>query len=210
MSKYEFRGLNHRVIENLDIDINKNSVNVILGKSGVGKTTLLHKLINEFKSQGVQNISYAFQNDTLIEWLTVKDNLALVMNKPDSKRIEDVLTALNIREYLKQYPKKLSGGIRQRVNLARAFLHDSEVIILDETFNSLDYLTKAIALEFVKEHIANKTLIIVTHDLDVAIYFESNINILYKTDKSYVKIIENSGSTLTVSRLMKEIKSLKE
>jgi NitT/TauT family transport system ATP-binding protein len=172
------------IFENFKIDFYQNKINCILGKSGCGKTTLLNIISgviqNDTKDfKGIENlgISYIFQDDRLIEWLTVEDNIKLVIKKHyNEKEINELcdkyLKLVGIYEYKNYYPQRLSGGIRQRVNIARAFIYPSKIIIMDEPFKSIDIKNKMIIMDNFKEILAkdNRTVLFVTHDIEEAIY----------------------------------------
>ncbi|MGL5692920.1 MAG: ATP-binding cassette domain-containing protein, partial [Peptostreptococcaceae bacterium] len=173
------------VYENFSIDFYLNKVNCILGKSGCGKSTILNIISglipngnNEWIS-GFENVemSYIFQEDRLIEWLTVEENIRLVAKKYYKNEELDILcekylNLVGIIEYKSYYPQMLSGGIRQRVNIARAFIYPSEIIIMDEPFKSIDIKNKMTIMKSIKEFLSKekKTVLFVTHDIDEALY----------------------------------------
>ena len=172
------------IFENFKIDFYENKINCILGKSGCGKTTLLNIISgviqNDTKDfKGIENvgISYIFQDDRLIDWLTVEDNIKLVIKKYYNEKetnelCDKYLKLVGIYEYKNYYPQRLSGGIRQRVNIARAFIYPSKIIIMDEPFKSIDIKNKMIIMDNFKEILAkdNRTVLFVTHDIEEAIY----------------------------------------
>lgn len=183
---------NDKIFDNFNIDFYDDKVNCIVGESGCGKTTLLNIIaglidVGSCEISGItkKDISYVFQEDRLIPWLTVKENLEIALKryyvKQDLKgKVSEVLNLVGICGIENKYPHELSGGMRQRVNIARAFGKPSRIILLDEPFKSLDYKLKyTIINEFIeilkKE---NRMVILVTHDLDEAIYFQGNIIVL--------------------------------
>jgi len=151
------------IFNDFKIEFYENKVNCILGKSGCGKTTLLNIISgvikndkNNFKGIEDLSISYIFQDDRLIDWLTVEENIKLVVKKHyNEKEMNDLckkyLKLVGIYEYKDYYPQRLSGGMRQRVNIARAFIYPSKVIIMDEPFKSIDIKNKLIIMENFKE-----------------------------------------------------------
>lgn len=191
------RNLNKRygndiIFDNFNIDFYDDKVNCIVGESGCGKTTLLNIIagltkvdsyhINEITRR---DISYVFQEDRLIPWLTIKENLEITLKKYYEKRdlkekVREVLALVGIVTIENKYPHELSGGMKQRVNIARAFGKPSKIILLDEPFKSLDYKLKyAIINDFIRILEKEKRMVIlVTHDLDEAIYFNGNIIVL--------------------------------
>jgi NitT/TauT family transport system ATP-binding protein len=177
------------IFNNFNIDFSDEKVNCIIGKSGCGKSTLLNIIAGltdiqngEIKGITIRDISYVFQEDRLIEWLTVKENLELALKKYFDKsvlngKIEEVLKLVGIYDIKNKYPSALSGGMKQRVNIARAFGKPSKLILMDEPFKSLDYKLKYTIIDEFK-NLLNKEkrmVILVTHDLDEAIYFQGNI-----------------------------------
>lgn len=142
------------IFEDFNIIFKENKVNTIVEKLWCGKTTLL-KIISNIvekdsgKIEGVNtnSISYIFQEDRLVEWLTVNENLKLIL-KNDYKKdeLDDIckkyLSLVGVQDFENYYPQSLSGGIRQRVNIARAFAKPSKLIIMDEPLKSIDIKNK--------------------------------------------------------------------
>ncbi|MGL4910884.1 MAG: ABC transporter ATP-binding protein [Romboutsia sp.] len=196
------------IFDNFDIDIYKENINCILGKSGCGKSTFLNiisgilendgKIQSEIKSLG---ISYIFQEDRLIEWMTVEENIKLVIKRNfEQKEVEKLcdkyLEIVGIHEYKDYYPQMLSGGLRQRVNIARAFIYPSKVIIMDEPFKSIDIKNKNSIMNNFKEILRKekRTVIFVTHDIEEALYLGDYIYILGENPtkiKKYFKKNDN-------------------
>ena len=195
------------IFNNFKIDFYENKINCILGKSGCGKSTLLNIISgivendnNDFK--GIENfrISYIFQDDRLIDWLTVEDNIKLVIKKYYSEKeinrlCEKYLKLVGIYEYKNYYPQMLSGGIRQRVNIARAFIYPSKIIIMDEPFKSIDIKNKQIIMENFKTILKkdNRTVLFVTHNID---------EVLYLGDVAFIL----GGKPLKIKNIFYEIK----
>ncbi|SFC56200.1 ABC transporter ATP-binding protein [Clostridium uliginosum] len=181
-----------KIFENFNLKLYDQKVNCIIGGSGCGKSTLLNILaqlisIDDGEILGVcrEDTSYIFQEDRLIEWLTVEQNLNLTLKKyynilERKGEICNMLSSLGIENVKNKYPSELSGGMKQRVNIARAFLKPSKVILMDEPFKSLDYTLKYNIIDEFKDVILkeNRMVILVTHDVDEAIYFEGNIIVL--------------------------------
>jgi len=193
------------IFENFKIDFYENKINCILGKSGCGKTTLLNIISgviqNDTKDfKGIENlgISYIFQDDRLIEWLTVEDNIKLVIKKHYNEKemnelCDKYLKLVGIYEYKNYYPQRLSGGIRQRVNIARAFIYPSKIIIMDEPFKSIDIKNKRIIMDNFKEILQkdNRTVLFVTHDIEEAIYLGDSGVILGDRPVKIKKVFDN-------------------
>lgn len=178
-----------KIFENFNLELTDSKVNCIIGQSGCGKSTLLNILSNlisidsgEILGMKKGDISYIFQEDRLIEWLTIEENLKLALksyftNDTLNKKIDSMLSMLDIMNVKFKYPNELSGGMRQRVNIARAFGKTSNVILMDEPFKSLDYKLKYSIIDKFKEILLEekRMVILVTHDVDEAIYFQGNI-----------------------------------
>jgi len=191
------------VLVNVSIDFPHGKTTCILGPSGCGKTTLLNIISglwaedsgNIYGFQG--DIAYVFQEDRLIPWKNIEDNLRFVLrgkiNKMEMDNIIDkYLKLVSLEEYKRYYPSQLSGGMRQRINILRAFIYPSNLIIMDEPFKSLDINTKQVLIDFCKflREIYEKTCIIVTHDIDEAILLGHRIVILTDKPTTVKKIIE--------------------
>lgn len=205
------------VLVNVSIDFPRGKTTCILGPSGCGKTTLLNIISgiweedsgNIYGFQG--DIAYVFQEDRLIPWKNIADNLRFVLRGKISKMemdniIDKYLRLVNLEEYKGYYPSQLSGGMRQRINILRAFIYPSNLIIMDEPFKSLDINTKQVLIDFCKflREIYEKTCIIVTHDVDEAILMGHRIVILTDKPTTVKKIIEIEDKDNWI-RLRKEI-----
>lgn len=201
---------NNKVIfQDFHIDFYKNKVNCIVGKSGCGKSTLLNIISGiienddeDFISIESYGLSYIFQEDRLIDWLTVEENISLVVNKIyDKKEREELcnkyLDLVGIKEYKKYYPQMLSGGLRQRVNIARSLIYPSKIIIMDEPFKSIDVINKEIIMNNLKEILKqeNRTVLFVTHDIEEALILSDKIYVLGNSPVQIRKIFDNKGIT---------------
>lgn len=193
------------IFENFNITFKENEVNTIVGKSGCGKTTLLKILTNMIEKDSgnilgvdLNEISYIFQEDRLIDWLTVRENLRFILKgKVDKDKTDDLcrkyLSLVGIEEFENFYPQKLSGGIRQRVNIARAFAKPSKLIIMDEPFKSIDIINKNEIMEAFKSTLQHekRTVLFVTHDIEEALYFNGYIYVLGENPVNIKGILEN-------------------
>jgi NitT/TauT family transport system ATP-binding protein len=192
-----------KVLEDISIDFPKNKTTCILGHSGCGKTTLLNILSGITKQDSgeiigfKEDISFVFQDDRLIPWKNIKDNIKFVLKgKIGNEQIEDIineyLKLVNLQEYKHYYPKELSGGMRQKISILRAFAYPSNLLIMDEPFKSLDINSKQILIDFLKELriIENKTCIIVTHDIEESIALSHRIVILTEKPTKVKRVIE--------------------
>lgn len=146
----------------------------IMGESGRGKTTLL-RIIAGLESYDAGQISgfdkkdvaYVFQEPRLFDSLSVIKNLIIVSQQPSrvaEKKAMELLNLVGLEKDKSKYPSELSGGMKQRLALARAFMVDRSILLLDEPFSALDQETRNDMIELVKARTKNKTVILVTHD----------------------------------------------
>lgn len=189
-------------------------INVVLGASGVGKTTLLNALTGLSGFDGEienmpKNVSYIFQSDRLVKTISVEKNLDFVLKNAISDKtarknaIYDMAKLLEISDVLKRLPTEISGGQAQRVQMARAFLYPSEVMLLDEPFKGLDVSLKT---RLIKKFLElwgrdGRTVVLVTHDVYDALLMGDKVfvlsgspaDIVYETELT----IEKSERNLT-------------
>ncbi len=167
-----------RVLADFSLTLQNDEKIAIMGESGRGKTTLLRIIAGlEKLDSGViggfskEDIAYVFQESRLLDSLSVIKNLTVVSQKSfrdAEKEAQELLLAVGLEKDAAKYPNELSGGMKQRLALARAFMVDRPILLLDEPFSALDKETKEAMIAFVKEHIQNKTVVLVTHDLNDA------------------------------------------
>jgi NitT/TauT family transport system ATP-binding protein len=189
------------IFENFNLIIEENKITCILGPSGIGKTTLLNVIsgitdtdsgdLSDFKNR---NFSYIFQEPRLLRWKTVYDNINFVLKdlypRKEAEQITnkyiDMVGLAKFRDY---YPNSISGGMVQRVSIARAFAYPSEILIMDEPFKSLDMkLKKNLISSFINLwEIDHRTIIFVTHDMEEAAYIGNNIFILEDSIPTNIK-----------------------
>lgn len=170
-----------KVYYNFNLDIKDGEITCILGESGSGKTTLLNCIarLTDFSGEITPvKCSYIFQEPRLVPNLTVYGNLALVTR--DADKIERALAAVQMSEKKNSYPKTLSGGQSRRVAIARAFAYESDAVLMDEPFSSLDLRLKYEIIDvfsrILREH--KKTVVFVTHDVDEAITLANRIIVI--------------------------------
>ncbi len=206
-----------KVLGGIDIEIEEGKITAILGESGCGKSTLLNIIAGKikdysgeiiFEREHEKGISYVFQEDTLIPWKTVYNNLEFVLKgkveKSElDKRIKKYLKIVNLEGSEKEFPNMLSGGMKRRVGIARAFAFPSNYMFMDEPFEFLDVKIKEeIVEDLIKlQESEKKTIILITHDIDTAITLGEKIVVLGEKpsivkasfiNKFALKILENS------------------
>ncbi|MGM0641674.1 MAG: ATP-binding cassette domain-containing protein, partial [Thermotogota bacterium] len=142
------------ILKNLSIDVQRGKIVGIIGPSGCGKSTIL-KIISgleklnkgEIKKQ-FNNLGYIFQEPNLLKWFTVYENIEIILKdkiKDKNKRkkiIKDSLKKVELMNYKEYYPDELSGGMKQRVSIARAVANDPDLFLMDEPFSNLDFRLK--------------------------------------------------------------------
>jgi len=187
---------NLKVIEDLTIAIKKSERVAFLGPSGCGKTTLLRCLSGLIKDYSGEieahysNAGFVFQEPRLIPWSTLWNNLLFVTR--DEDRIRRSLELVELEEFAHHHPAKLSGGMQQRANLARALIVEPDVIFFDEPFQNLDLKSNIKLMEAVKRIQKQQkwTSVLVTHGIREAIVFAQRIFILSKGPARVVKEID--------------------
>lgn len=170
------------IMENFNVVFPENKINCILGPSGCGKSTLLNLLSGILKEDSGQitrpeKVSYVFQDDSLIPQKTARKNLELVLksvykDKAELRTIIDRFLKISELEMaVDLYPHEMSGGMRQRLALIRAFAYPSEILLMDEPFRALDITLKQTIIQSFLNLYAedNRTVIFVTHDVDEAL-----------------------------------------
>ena len=164
---------NDKIIDRLSFAFESGKKYALMGESGIGKTTLLGIIagtIKGYNGELIKNsnkVSYAFQDARLFPWLTVLQNVVIVAPQKTPQVIEkakEILLNLGLSDVYAKYPDELSGGMKQRVSLARALMYDFDILLLDEPFRALDQATASQVAEYVFKMSEGKTVIFVTHD----------------------------------------------
>ncbi len=156
------------ILRDLSFSFSEHTTTGIIGTSGVGKTTLLNVLAGLIKPSegavqlGEERLSFIFQEPRLFPWMTALENVRCVCGEPD--RAKHYLSSLLPEEAFLQYPHELSGGMKQRVSIARALAYDPQILLMDEPFQGLDPETKEATADFVFHCMQGKTVLMVTHD----------------------------------------------
>ena len=177
------------VLKGIDLHIPENSITVILGRSGCGKTTLL-RLVGELEQPDAGEIrfdaehktAFVFQEPRLMPWLNVWDNVIFVLKKqnPDHKFIQDIIDTVGLKGFEKAYPHQLSGGMQQRTAIARALAYGPSFIMMDEPFAALDHFTRnQMQKELLKlQQNSGTSILFVTHSIDEALLLGHKIVII--------------------------------
>ena len=190
------------VLGDVSLSVHRGEVVALLGRSGSGKSTLLRIMSGlirpsqgEVRSNGIPmrganpNLAMVFQSFALLPWLTVQENVELGLaarHVPQAERRERALKAIDIvglDGFENAYPKELSGGMKQRVGIARAFVLEPEVLFMDEPFSALDVLTAENLRGEIDDlwnagTFPSKSILIVTHNIEEAVYLADRVVIL--------------------------------
>ena len=188
------KGQSLTALEGIDLNIQDGEFVCLLGPSGCGKTTLLRILAGlekpstgrfEIAASGKERPlqSMVFQERGVIPWLTVKENVAFglkMRHLPKSviqERTDFYLEKVGLDKFARLYPKELSGGMKQRVSIARAFANDPEILLMDEPFAALDEQNKFILQEELLSiwEETKKTVLFITHSIDEALLLSDRI-----------------------------------
>lgn len=162
------------VLSDFSMILNDREKVAIMGESGRGKTTLLRIIagLEQYDAGTVSGVSkddvaYVFQEPRLFDSISVIKNLTIVSNqtaKDAEQKAKELLESVGLLADASKYPNELSGGMKQRLALARAFMVDRSVLLLDEPFSALDNETREDMISFVKNRIQDKSVILVTHE----------------------------------------------
>ncbi len=184
------------VIDNWSLELKEGEKIVLLGPSGCGKTTFFRIVAGlERQSEGkvetfVDKIGYVFQEPRLLPWRTVYDNLKIILD--DEKKIKQIIGMMGLEGFEILLPSRLSGGMKQRVNIARSLLVQPQILLMDEPFTSLDLNIKLSIIEDMNK-MWNKSyfsILMVTHDIKEALMLGNKIVILSQRPSRILKVFD--------------------
>jgi NitT/TauT family transport system ATP-binding protein len=178
------------VLRGLDLDVRRGEFVALVGPSGCGKTTLLNLCSGWLRPSAgaverTGRVRMVFQQDGLFPWLTVDENVRLGLRhmsgeQERGQRASSLLALVGLSSFASHYPHQLSGGMRQRVELARALGGDTDLLLMDEPFSSLDYLTRlkmrGELARLLREQ--PRTVVLVTHDIEEAAQLADRVLVL--------------------------------
>ncbi len=178
------------VLHQLNLMVHPGEVAVLVGPSGCGKTTILNLLsgyiepsMGSVQRNGI--IRTVYQQDGLFPWLTVSENIAIGLRSvPDrvirEKELLELLELIHLEGFENHYPHQLSGGMRQRVELARVLAGESDILLMDEPFSALDYQSR-LRMRWELVRLLGKrprTVVFVTHDIEEAAQLADRVLVL--------------------------------
>lgn len=198
------RSVTHRfgeqkILEDLDLEVDEGCFCCVVGPSGCGKSTLLRiiaglyqpakgevLLDNKPPSLADGEIGFVFQEDALFPWYTVEENIKFGLKARNIAKerwddiIEQNLHKVGLSEYRRYYPKQLSGGMKQRVAIARVLAYNPKLLLMDEPFAALDALNRnKLQMELIELwNREKKTVIFVTHNIDEAVFLAERLIIM--------------------------------
>ncbi|WPO99697.1 ABC transporter ATP-binding protein [Pseudomonas sp. HR96] len=208
---FEVDGGELEAIRDFNLDIAEGEFVAIVGSSGCGKSTLLRLLIGldrEFRGQiridgkAVDGIGgergIVFQEHRLFPWLTVEENIALgLVNEPldaeqRARRVADFVALVGLTAFTRAYPHQLSGGMAQRVAIARGLVASPRILLLDEPFGALDALTRQQMQEelLAIRKRARITTLLVTHDVEEAIFLADRVVVMEPRPGRIKRVVE--------------------
>lgn len=203
------------VFEDLSLEVQKGEFVSLIGPSGCGKSTLLHclggllrpqpgtvvHLGNPVKKSNPRLAAFVFQDYSLLPWKNVIDNVSIGLKFEGMSRrerteiAEEKLDLMGLLDHGDKYPAELSGGMQQRVAVARALAMEPDTLLLDEPFGALDEQTRRrLGLEIstiLTEQ--NKTVVLVTHSLDEALYWGDRVVVMGERPEGVVDVIDVAG-----------------
>ena len=200
------------IIDHLSFDVQDGEFVSVIGASGCGKSTIF-RLVNKLLLPASGEIlvdgesierkrnycGYMPQQDLLFPWRTVRENLLLPMeirggySKTEMREKADAaLESVGLKDWGDKMPKELSGGMRQRAAFARTVLTGSDLLLLDEPFSALDYLTRISMREWLLEQWERekKTVLFITHDVEEAVFLSSRILVVEESPITHLRSID--------------------
>jgi len=208
--EYISKGKKNEVLREINLKVYENEFVTIIGPSGCGKTTFLNILAGFIKpTQGKvfcdgkevtgpgPDRGVVFQEDAVFPWLTVKENIELgliakgILKEKREKIVEHYIALVGLKGFEKALPKELSGGMKKRVDLARAYAINPAVLLMDEPFGPLDAQTRSKMQDELSRIWQNekKTVLFVTHDIEEAIYLANKIVVFSSRPATIKKVI---------------------
>ncbi len=232
--RFQYEVEDFSIIDHLSFEVQDGEFVSVIGASGCGKSTIF-RLVNKLLTPASGQIlvdgesiekkknycGYMPQQDMLFPWRTVRENLMLPMEiqgrfskEQMRKKADEALESVGLTGWGDKMPKELSGGMRQRAAFARTVLTGSDLMLLDEPFSALDYLTRLSMREWLLEQWERekKTVLFITHDVEEAVFLSSRVLVVEQSPITHLKSIPvPAGYPRSREELRKpEIMTLKE
>lgn len=210
----------------IDLDLRKSEFFSIVGPSGCGKSTLLEIVagltrasVGEVSFEGKpvggavpDGVGVVFQEDASFPWLSVRDNIGFGLRRQGVSarevrhRVDDALALVGLRDFANAYPVQLSGGMRQRVCIARTLVLRPRIILLDEPFGALDQQTRLLMGDEVLAlwRATDATILLITHSLDEAAMLSDRIGVMSARPGRFLDVLETHWPRDRDSRLASE------
>lgn len=172
-----------QVLSDISFNIEENEIVSIMGPSGCGKSTLLKIIAGLIKAErgeviGIcSGISFVFQDDRLLPWKTTWQNISLVKDTEEVEKIKSLIQDVGLQGFENYKSFQLSGGMRKRCGVARAFYYDGDLLLMDEPFSGLDYYKRREMLQMLL-NVWNKrkqSVVFITHEVDEALEIADRI-----------------------------------
>jgi len=228
----EFAARDRRVValQDIDLSIAHNEFAAILGPSGCGKSTLLNMVAGFDRPSGGQgrvngasveapdpSRGVVFQEAALFPWYTVWDNVSFgprTMGVPAAQyrpKVEAYLDQVGLRGFERHYPAELSGGMKQRVGIARVLVMEPEVLLMDEPFGSLDAQTRLVMQELLlsvwERH--HQTVLFITHDIEEALLIADSVSVMTaRPGRIKKRLVVNLPRPRSFNELKREVLAL--
>lgn len=200
---YQYTSEDFDIVDQLSFSVESGAFHCMLGISGCGKSTIFRMINGLLKpkcgtirvggvpiAQQKNYCGYMPQRDLLFPWRTIGENLALPLEirggfsgKEKAELIDEALADVGLAGCRDKMPQELSGGMRQRAAFARTMLTGSDLLLLDEPFSALDFLTRISMQEWLLEQWRRhkKTILFITHDVEEAVFLSSSVLVVEKT-----------------------------
>ncbi len=187
----------YEAFADFDLTIREGEFVCLLGPSGCGKTSLLRILAGlDSHNSGILRIrepkgdkpfmSVVFQENSIFPWLSVRDNVAYGLRSRQAasalvdQRVDQLLETVGLTSSQRLYPHQLSGGMKQRVSIARAFANDPQLLLMDEPFSALDEQNRSLLQEELLRiwSLSGKTVLFITHSIDEALFLGDRVVVM--------------------------------
>ncbi len=206
-----------QVLKDISFTVNDDEIVAIIGPSGCGKSTLLNIIAGLQKPatgtvcNSSDKIAFMFQDDRLLPWLSVYDNIKVVNDNINNGVISKLIEDVGLSGFENYKPEQISGGMKKRCAIARAFYYDSKLLLMDEAFQGLDYCLRQ---EMVKMLMCvwndnKKSVLFITHEIDEALTVASRIVVLSDRPTTIIKeyILPPREARMTKEEILNKIRT---